>query len=252
MPVDFGHPNAQPFELEAGENAILLIHGFTGSPSHMRTIGEAAYAAGFSARGILLPGHGTALEDMEKSSDTAWYDASRSAFCEMQKKYKRVAVGGLSMGGILSLLLAEEEKPSTLILFAAALRYRTRINHLSPIAKHFMRIQPWRSHHLDTKDFLYDYDFGYDGAPVRKVEDMTRIQRKARANLSRITCPVLAIQSHKDESVHATVPETIMAKASSTVKEICWVDRSPHVLTIGPDREYVNGRVVDFLRRYGI
>ncbi len=252
MPVDFSHPNAHPFELEAGDSAILLIHGFTGSPSHMRTIGEAVYAAGFSARGILLPGHGRSIDEMEKSNDQEWLDACRTALRDMRKKYRRVAVGGLSMGGILSLVLAEESEPSAVIVFAPALRYRTRVNHLSPVAKHFMRVQKWRPHGYDPKDFLYDYDFGYEGAPVRKVEDMTRIQRMARQNLSKITCPALAIQSHKDESVHATVPEMIMRGVSSRVKEICWVDRSPHVLTIGPDREYVNERVVDFLRRYGV
>ena len=252
MSVDFEHPNAQPFELEAGENAILLIHGFTGSPSHMRTVGEAAHGAGFSARGILLPGHGRTVAEMEESHDGQWWDACVAAYQEMAQKYRRVAVGGLSMGGVLALLLAEAFEPSAVILFAAAIRYKQATNHLSPVAKHFMRVQNWRGHQYSAEEFLYDYDYGYAGAPVAKVEDMTRLQRRARRGLSAITCPALAIQSHKDESVHRTGPEIIMAGASSQVKEICWVDRSPHVCTIGPDREYVNGRVVDFLGKYGV
>lgn len=252
MPADFAHPNAQPFHLEAGENALLLIHGFTGSPGHMRVIGDAVHAAGFSVRGILLPGHGESIEAMERSNDREWLAACRDAYQEMARTYRHVSVGGLSMGGILSLLLAEEFEPSAVILFAAALKYRKATNHLSPVAKHFMRTLNWGEHQYSPEEFLYEYDHGYPGAPVRKVEDMTRLQRMARQGLSRITCPALAIQSHRDESVHRTVPDIIMQGVNAPVKEICWVDRSPHVLTIGPDRAYVADRVIDFLRRYGV
>lgn len=251
-PIDFSHPNAQPFEIGAGESALLLIHGFTGSPSHMRTVGDAVAGAGFSARGILLPGHGTSLEDMERSTGEQWLEACRTAFMEMREKYRSVAVCGLSLGGVLSLLLAEEFAPSAVILLAPAVRYASVINHLSPIAKHVMRVSRWKEMKLGEAEFLREYDIGYRGAPVSKVEDMTRLQRRARRGLRDVKAPLLVIQSHRDESVHRLTPEIITAGASSAVKEVCWVDRSTHVNTIGPDREYVNGRVIDFLQRFGV
>lgn len=250
--ADFTHPNAQPFDLEAGDSALLLIHGFTGSPSHMRYIGDAVHAAGYSVRGILLPGHGETIQAMEESSREQWLDACRTAYQEMLKKYRRVSVGGLSMGGLLSLLLAEEFDPCALILFAPALQYKNAVNRLSPIAKHFIKVVKWGGHDYNPEEFLFDYDHGYEGSPVAKVEDMTYMQRVARQNLSRISCPTLVFQSHKDESVHRTVPDRIMRGVSSVVKEISWVDRSPHVLTIGPDRDYVCQRVIDFLGRYSV
>ena len=252
MSMDFSHPNARPFALTAGENVVLLIHGFTGTPSHMRTIGEAAQAAGFSAHGILLPGHGLSLQEMEKTSGLDWLNAARAAMTEMRQKYRRVAVGGLSMGGILAILLASEFETSALLLFAPAMRYRQRINYLSPAAKYFLRTSKWKPPAFPAEDFLSDYDFGYPGAPVRKVEDMTSLQRMALKRLGGITCPTAIFQSHKDESVHVCVPERIARRISSDVKEIHWVDRSPHVLTIGPERQYINERVVDFLQRYGV
>ena len=154
MPQDFENPIAQPFELEAGEDALLLIHGFTGSPGHMRYIGDAVHAAGFSVRGILLPGHGKTVDEMEKSNDTQWHEAARSAYLEMTKKYRHVSVSGLSMGGILSLLLAEEFDPACVILFAAALKYRKATNHLSPVAKHFIRVLDWGEHQYSPEEFL--------------------------------------------------------------------------------------------------
>lgn len=252
MSADFTHENAQPFVLEAGDSAILLIHGFTGSPSHMRPIGDALCAEGFSARGILLPGHGRTLPEMEKSTGSEWLEACRAAFRELRAKYRRVAVGGLSMGGLLALLLAEEEDVSAVILFAPAIRYRRQVNRLSPIAKYFMRTSVWRGRSFEGDEYLHAYDYGYPGAPVAKVQDMTRLQTSARRGLSKVTAPTLVIQSHSDESVHRLGPEIITAGIASRVKEVCWVDRSSHVNTIGPDRAYVNERVIDFMRRFGV
>ena len=251
MSENFSHPNAQPFLLEAGENALLLIHGFTGSPSHMRTVGDAVHAAGFTARGILLPGHGKTIDEMAKSNDRQWHEACRQAYQELRAKYMRVSVAGLSMGGVLSCLMAEEFEPACLILFAPAMKYLHAQDYLSPVAKHVMKrmIWPEGSHRAD---FLHEYDIGYAAAPVGKVEDMTRLQREARQNLSKITCPVLVVQSHRDEQVHGSVPEIVTRGVSSPVREICWVDKSSHVCTIGPDREYIYARVIDFLRRYGV
>jgi len=250
MTADFTHPNAQPFALEAGDSALLLIHGFTGSPSHIRPVGDAVQAAGFSARGILLPGHGLTIDDMVRSSGAEWLDACVAAYLEMQQKYRRVSVCGLSMGGILALLLAEMFEPAACILFAPTIRYRQGTNRLSPLVKHFMRVSWWRPRAFSEEDFLKAYDHGYQGAPVAKVEDMTRLQARARKELSSITAPTLILQSHSDESVHRMAPEIITSRISSAVKEICWTDRSSHVNTIGPDRAYVNGRVVDFMRRF--
>ncbi len=252
MSTDFRHPNAQPFDLPAGDAAVLLIHGFTGGPGYFRPMGEAVRDAGFSARGILLPGHGTSIEDMEKSNGGQWLDAVCAAYMDMDKKYRRVAVAGLSMGGLLAMLLAERFDPSCMILLAPAYRYRRRINHLSPLAKHFMRVQKWRPPKPRDGDFLDEYNFGYEGAPVAKVEDMTRLQRMARAEIGKIKCPALIFQSHGDESVHRLTPDLIARGISSQVREIAWIDRSAHVCTIGPDRDYVNNRVIDFLRRFGV
>lgn len=252
MSMDFSHPNAQPFELEAGDCAVLLIHGFTGSPGHMRYVGNAMHAAGFSVRGLCLPGHCTSLDDMAKSAGPQWLAACEAACREMTDKYRRVSVGGLSLGGVLALRLAQRLEPACVLLYAAAIRYKKASNRLSPAAKHFVRTIEWGGRKLDPETFLYEYDFGYTGGPVAKVEDMTRLQRDARAHLAEIACPAIAFQSHLDDSVHRTGPDIIMRGISSPVKEIQWVDRSPHVLTLGPDRDYVCDRSIDFLRRYGV
>ena len=43
---------------------MLVLHGFTGNPQSLRPLAEAVADAGFTVDLPLLPGHGTAVEDM--------------------------------------------------------------------------------------------------------------------------------------------------------------------------------------------
>ncbi|MFB6366963.1 alpha/beta hydrolase [Paenibacillus elgii] len=57
-----------PFWLEGtGERAstqLLLIHGFTGSPSEFRRLGYDLNDLGYTVNAVRLPGHGATPEDM--------------------------------------------------------------------------------------------------------------------------------------------------------------------------------------------
>ena len=101
--AEYLSPLAEPFDFPAGEHGVLLLHGFTGSPAHMRKLGEALSARGFAARDILLPGHGTRYEDMRGCTWQDWLLAARMAAREMRERYARFSVAGLSMGGYVAM-----------------------------------------------------------------------------------------------------------------------------------------------------
>lgn len=48
-----------PFILTGGDDGILLIHGFTGSPAEMRPLGCYLHERGLTVSAPLLPDHGT-------------------------------------------------------------------------------------------------------------------------------------------------------------------------------------------------
>nr|HML45876.1 alpha/beta fold hydrolase [Clostridia bacterium] len=113
---DFSSPNCQPFLLEGGSNAVLLIHGFTGSPGHMRPLGDALHRAGYTVQGMLLPGHGTTLSEMVQCNWRKWLDAATDALRALRERYRTVTLGGLSMGGLISLRVAELNPVDALLL----------------------------------------------------------------------------------------------------------------------------------------
>ena len=57
-------PSPQAFALPGGAVTVVLIHGFTGSPSEMHLFAEALNAEGYGVEVPLLVGHGTTLKDL--------------------------------------------------------------------------------------------------------------------------------------------------------------------------------------------
>ena len=100
-------PGAEPYSADGGSTGVLLLHGFTGSPKSMKPWGERMAAEGHTVRVPRLPGHGTRWQDMNLTRWEDWYAEADRAFLELQKSCERVFVFGLSMGGSLTLRLAE-------------------------------------------------------------------------------------------------------------------------------------------------
>jgi len=99
-------PNGEEFQLEGGSIAILMVHGFTGSPVSIRPWAEALHREGFTVRVPRLPGHSRTWEEMNRTRWEDWYEEVDRNFTELKKKYQRVFVAGFSMGGALSIRLA--------------------------------------------------------------------------------------------------------------------------------------------------
>ena len=60
------------FILEGGSVGILLIHGFTGSTTEMRLVGEYLNQHDITVSAPCLPGHGTTIEDLNQRQWSDW------------------------------------------------------------------------------------------------------------------------------------------------------------------------------------
>ena len=100
-------PGAEPFSRTGGPSGVLVLHGFTGNPQSLRPLAEALAGAGYTVDLPLLPGHGTAVEDMIPTRWSDWSGAAESAYAGLAASCQAVAVAALSMGGTLACRLAE-------------------------------------------------------------------------------------------------------------------------------------------------
>ena len=242
-------PLARPFSFPEGDHGVLLIHGFTGSASHMRLIGEEMHRRGFAVKGILLPGHGESPEKMAKATWQDWVRAAREAAREMREKYPHFSAAGLSMGGCLSLMLAEEMNLTACVPIAAPMKTINRFRSLAPA---MAPLYPMMHKKPDGTRRLLDarYDFGYQSFPTVSTHHLSVIIRRARQHLSLIQCPILVVQSKKDRVVTPDSPQIILDGVSSKEKAQLWLEDAPHTCTIAPEYPAIVDAMEACLRKW--
>src|SRR2546427_12319362 len=110
-----------PWRPSARDPAVLLLHGLTGTPADVASVGDALVADGYSVSAPLLPGRGTCPADMDRFSWEDWMSAALAAYDELAARHREVVVGGVSAGATMALDLALRRQPKALLLYAPAL-----------------------------------------------------------------------------------------------------------------------------------
>lgn len=105
--------------------SILLIHGLNDSAYYMADLAEALYHKGFNVITVLLPGHGTATQDMSEVSAEQWRTEVEMGLRMSSLAGEKTILGGFSLGASLALdALSRHREISGLLLFSPALRLR--------------------------------------------------------------------------------------------------------------------------------
>ena len=245
---DFSVPEAQPFLLEGGEHGVLLIHGFTGSAAHMRPLGELLHAQGFTVQGINLPGHAKRPEAMLFTDWQAWLNAAREACTTLKQRCRYVSAAGLSMGGVLTLLLAEENGLTAAVPISAPMGSKKAPLSMAPLIAPFMPMTWWSADGERQKQLDQRYDLGYPCFPTRCAGDLARLIRLARQDLGQVTCPVLAVQSRADETIIPESARIIMQGIHSEQKGTLWLEEAPHTCTVSRACPQMAQEIGSFLR----
>ncbi len=196
-----------PFELGRGEDACLLLHGFTGSPWDMRPLGEALAARGFYVKAPRLPGHGTTPQAMVEVNWCHWEDAAREALWSLRGR-RQVFVAGLSMGALLSLRLAAQapEQVHGLALIAPAISFTgLTMRLLERWRRHPLlgRLKPWVT--KDSTDICDDVARAQapvlPAFPIARLDCLFNLQAAARADVPRVRTPTLVAVAEQDHVV---------------------------------------------------
>ena len=238
-------PGAEPFSAAGGDGGVLVLHGFTGNPQSMRSLAEAFAKAGHAVDLPLLPGHGTAVEDLIPKRWSDWAEAAEAAYAELAARCSRVVAAGLSMGGLLALWLA------------------TRHDDLAGVAA----INPFVEEPAQSfRDILVGIlatgsltlpaigsdicrpgveESAYAATPIEAALSLFDAAGEVAADLGKIHCPVLLFSSRQDHVVPTTSGDRVAAEVAGPVERV-WIERSYHVATLDWDREEVESRAVSF------
>ncbi len=246
---DYLHPLAAPFVLDGTRNdAVLLLHGWTGSPAHLRVLGSQLNEEGFPVAAPLLAGHGTRVEDMVDTGWRDWVESAAVAATEIQDAGKRLHLVGLSMGGVISLLLAPVFDAISVTTINAPQRVWDRRTRFATLFRGSKRIKPAGAL-VPASAEMVEFQRQYEGTPVGTVAELRDLMSATNRNLHRVTCAALVIQSRADETVKPISGEIIYEGVGSVDKRLVWLEKSRHVALLDEERDVIARVILEHLER---
>ena len=215
---------------------LLLCHGFTGSPQSMRPWAEHHAALGWEVELPLLPGHATTERELAGSSWQDWYGCVREAALELAAEHGQIAVGGLSMGGALALALAEDPQLRGRVAAVVAVNPGMTLPAAANVAgliAPVLRTLPGIGSDIAKEGVREE---AYERLPVRAVDQLRRLFRRARRDLGAVEVPLLLATSRTDHTVPPTDSDIVAAGVRGPVERLA-LDRSHHMATLDHDAE---------------
>lgn len=248
-------PGAGPIALDAGERAVLLLHGFGDTPQTLERLAHALHATGWTVRVPLLPGHGRTLEQFHASRGAEWTAAAREAFEQLRATHPSVAIVGLSMGGALATSLAASvgTRAATLVLLAPFLEVAPSGRLLTALWPLWALWRAWVPG--DAASAIHDpgarsKSLGYGVSSPRALRELRGIVDDAGRASRQLQIPTFVVHSRTDYRIPIPSAERAFARLAAPEKELRWVERSGHVITVDRDAEMVIAMVLAWLDRH--
>lgn len=236
-------PGADSFYIKGNEIGILLIHGFVGTPQSVKFVGNQLAEKGFTVYAPRLKGHGTHSKELEATTFNEWLTELEHAYYKLKSVCSHVFIAGQSMGGVLSLILANKVNPAGVITINAAFfvpgyeLYKDEYD-----LKYVQEGKP------DIKDDSV-IEITYPAVPVHAIKQLLAVIEIGKENLSRITSPLLLFKSLDDHVVPAASTDYVYKNASSWSKQIVELTNSYHVATMDFDKFNIVEDAEAFIRK---
>lgn len=240
------------FYFPGGRIGCLLVHGFTGAPKEMLWLGEQLAGQGYSVLGVRLFGHATRPQDLFRARWQDWVADVETGFHLLHAACDRIVVIGLSMGGMLALIIGARLPVAGIVALSTPFRLRaewlTRLRPFMPAASLVVPfIGKGKSDWQDPAAAEGHLD--YPKYPLRAVAQLFDLLSEMRRCLPTVQVPVLLINSRLDETVTPDQAEAIATRLGAASVQRLLVDGSGHVVTRDAAREQVFRAAAVFVQR---
>jgi carboxylesterase len=241
----------EPFSLHNGSHTlVVLVHGLCGSPAQMRPIAEDLADGGMDVDVLLLPGHGGGSGAFFAARASDWQDHVDTAVRAGLGRYSAVFLMGHSLGALLCLDAAARLPVRGVICLGAPMGVRT-----SRFQLHMgLRVALGRSGGDDEAVRFYRAASGISvRCPLEYLLWLPPFARllvaiaRARRSMATCTCPVLVIQSDRDETVSRHSARRIASAVGGPVR-VVRLSRSLHAYIDPGERPALRELVLSFCR----
>ena len=226
--------------------AALCLHGLTGTPYEVRPIASALLAAGVRTRAPWMAGHEGGHRTLAKTRYEDWVALAKDELAALRNEHERVYLCGVSMGGAVSLRLAQTETVEGLVIVGVPLVFPAPLRFLLPIVKPFYRFRKKTGSDIRDPAAAARHP-GLEAMPLASVAQLIRLQAVVKAGLGSVTAPILVTHGLLDRTAHPRDAGLIFGEVASKRKSLLYLERSGHVSTVDYDGETLAIAARDFL-----
>lgn len=248
---------SQPIFKQGSFNAaVLLIHGFTATPQVMAPLADHLSAFGFTVSAPVLAGHEGSREQLRASTWQDWYSSCEQELKKLKATHEHVCVCGLSLGGVLTLKLAQDhpEDITALCCLATPLYLDQTVRLIIPFLvytplKWFFPYKKKSGGDIKDENAKKKYD-SIEHMPITGIHSLMKLQKVVRKNLGSEIPPTLLIHAQDDSTAPYENMQFLAEHLHSKKVETVTLKNSYHVITIDYDKDLVNTKVADFFLRH--
>jgi len=244
---------ATPLFYERGEKAVLLLHGYGGTPYELSELAEFLSANNLTVYVPLFPHHGVSVEELSKLKWDDAYIFVNESYSLLKEKYDKVYVGGLCNGGLFSLELARNNEVEAIFTMSTPIVISNRFVDKLPLKVLFrvLRIFTPNVRRIERgiakNPAVAEKLPSFDRFPVNSLITLADMTSHLKKHLNEVDEPILILQSTWDNRASPYSAEYLYNNIASKEKKIVYLNNSGHVITIDHDKEKVFSEILNFI-----
>ncbi|KAA0774258.1 alpha/beta fold hydrolase [Bacillus sp. AR2-1] len=237
----------KPFTFEGGDRAVLLLHGFTGNSADVRMLGRFLEKKGYTCHAPIYKGHGVPPEELVHTGPEDWWQDVMEAYQLLKDKgFEKIAVVGLSLGGVFSLKLGYTVPVLGVVPMCAPMYIKSEETMYQGILAY---AREYKNREQKSPEQIEQEMLEFQKTPMNTLKALQQLIADVRNNVDMIYAPIFVVQARHDEMINTDSANIIYNGVESTLKDIKWYEDSTHVITLDKQRDELHEDVYNFLEQ---
>ena len=235
----------KPFTFKAGKRAVLLLHAFTGNTADVRMLGRFLQNKGYTCHAPLYKGHGVPPEELLHTGPEDWWQDVLSGYQLLKDEgHEKIAVAGLSLGGVFSLKMGYTANVKGIVPMCAPTSFQGEDRLFKGVvhyAKQYKQLEG------KSKEQIEKEMASFQSSSMETLNNLEQLNMEVRENLNKIKVPIFVVQARHDELIDPESANEIYETVQSEKKYIKWYEQSTHVITMGKEKDKLHKDIYQFL-----
>ena len=236
----------------------------TGSPFELKRYAKNLHREGFDVYGYCLPGHGDHPQSIYNVAWEDWINFSEQKYTNLRKQYDEFFLGGLCLGAVIALNLAQQYKDITGIISLSTTLFLDGwtipwYSFLFPIGlytilKYYYTFPEREPHGIKNEivrrkitHLMKKNTVAMDNYPMSCIYELLELSKNTRKNMGKVDAPILLIHAKEDDLTSIKSAKFVYKNISSKKKEMITLNNSYHLVIYDNEKELVLNKSIGFL-----